>query len=133
MYTFFVKNSRKVARTLDLVAPTPPGCQNRDMGLEDEMRAFIKAGLAHHDSTCPMPAKAILMNPANLELFGWDEIFGVPVQADDRVAPKRFRIHCDGSAFGIEDAVEAFASEPAPSEPVEVPSGPVEVPAGPTA
>ncbi len=103
------------------------------MGLEDEMRAFIKAGLAHHDSTCPMPAKAILMNPANLELFGWDEIFGVAVEADERVAPKRFRIHCDGSAFGVEDAVEAFASAPAPAEPVEVPAGPVEVPAGPTA
>lgn len=103
------------------------------MSLEEEMKAFVKAGLAHHDSTCPMPAQAILLNPGNLELFGWDELFGVPVQPDDRVAPKRFRILCEGSAFGIEDAVEAFAENPAPAQPVEVPSGPVEVPAGPTA
>ena len=84
------------------------------MGLEEEMKAFVKAGLAHHDSTCPMPAQAILLNPGNLELFGWTELFGVPVKPDDRVAPKRFRILCDGSAFGVEDAVEAFATETVP-------------------
>jgi len=103
------------------------------MALEEEMKAFVKAGLAHHDSTCPMPAQAILLNPGNLELFGWTELFGVPVKPDDRVAPKRFRILCDGSAFGIEDAVEAFATETVPADPVEVPAGPVETPAGPTA
>ena len=101
------------------------------MGLEDEMRAFVKAGLAHHDSTCPMPAKAILLNPANLELFGWTELFGIPVEPDPRVQPKRFRIHCDGSAFGIEDAVEAFAEAPVTPLEVPVPAGPAELPDGP--
>lgn len=104
------------------------------MGLEEEMQAFVKAGLAHHDSTCPMPAKAILLNPANHELFGWDEMFGVPVVPDERVQPKRFRIHCDGSAFGIEEALEAF--QEAPVEPLVVPvgpGGPQEMPDGPFA
>ena len=101
------------------------------MGLEEEMRAFVKAGLAHHDSTCPMPAKAILLNPGNLELFGWDELFGVPVEADERVAPKRFRIHCDGSAFGIEEAMEAFVEAPVQPLEVAIPAGPAEVPSGP--
>ncbi len=104
------------------------------MGLEEEMKAFVKAGLAHHDSTCPMPAKAILLNPANHELFGWDEMFGIPVVPDDRVQPKRFRIHCDGSAFGIEEALEAF--QEAPVEPLAVPvgpGGPEEAPDGPFA
>src|SRR3982074_1057912 len=67
--------------------------------LEAEMLAFIRRGLDHHNSSCPMPARAILLNPGNCELFGWDELWGVPVLADERVAPKRFRIDCDGSAL----------------------------------
>jgi len=86
--------------------------------LEAEMLAFIRRGLDHHNATCPMPAQAILLNPGNHELFGWDELWGVPVVADDRVAPKRFRIQCDGSAFGIEEEVaEAITRE----EPIELP------------
>lgn len=90
------------------------------------MLAFIRGGLDHHNATCPMPAQAILLNPGNHELFGWDELWGIPVIPDDRVPPKRFRIQCDGSAFGIEDEVEALTSEPAaaPAGPVEIPSVP---------
>jgi hypothetical protein len=65
-----------------------------------------------------MPARAILLNPGNHELFGWDELWGVPVLPDDRVAPQRFRIDCDGSAFGIEDEV---AEEAKRLEPIEAP------------
>ncbi len=92
------------------------------------MLAFIRGGLDHHNATCPMPAEAILLNPGNHELFGWDELWGIPVLPDDRVAPKRFRIQCGGSAFGIEEEVEALTSEPARGDPVEVPAGPAEVP-----
>ena len=82
------------------------------------MLAFIKVGLDHHASTCPLTPKAILLNPANHELFGWDELWGIPVLPDDRVAPKRFRIDCDGSAFGIEEEVaDAIATQ----EPLQVP------------
>ncbi|MFN8174626.1 MAG: hypothetical protein U0T02_06115 [Solirubrobacteraceae bacterium] len=96
------------------------------MSLEAEMLAFIRGGLDHHNATCPMPAQAILLNPGNHELFGWDELWGIPVIPDDRVPPKRFRIQCDGSAFGIEEEVEALSSEPAiaPGAPLEVPIAP---------
>ena len=93
--------------------------------LEAEMLAFIRRGLDHHNQSCPMPAQAILLNPGNHELFGWDELWGIPVIADDRVAPKRFRIQCDGSAFGIEDEVEQAIAEQAPAgEPLVAPAGP---------
>jgi hypothetical protein len=89
--------------------------------LEAEMLEFIRRGLDHHAQTCPLAPKAILLNPGNHELFGWDELWGIPVLADDRVAPKRFRIDCDGSAFGIEaELQEAVGAQ----EPLVVPAGP---------
>jgi hypothetical protein len=95
--------------------------------LEAEMLAAIRQGLDQHNSSCPMPAKAILLNPGNYELFGWDELWGIPVQADDRVAPRRFRIDCDGSAFGIEDELQQEIAELRPIEqPLVVPVGPRE-------
>jgi hypothetical protein len=89
--------------------------------LEAEMLEFVRRGLDHHAQSCPLAPKAILLNPGNHELFGWDELWGIPVLADDRIAPKRFRIDCDGSAFGIEaeigDAIEI-------AQPLVVPAGP---------
>lgn len=92
--------------------------------LEAEMLAFIRAGIDHHNQTCPMTPRAILLNPANHELFGWDELWGIPVLPDERVAPKRFRIDCDGSAFGIEDEVQEAIGADQPGEPLIVPTGP---------
>ena len=89
--------------------------------LEAEMLAFIRRGLDHHASTCPMAPRAILLNPGNYELFGWEELWGVPVLPDDRIAPKRFRIDCDGSAFGIEEEV---ADVIAAQEPLVIPAYP---------
>ncbi len=90
--------------------------------LEAEMLEFIRRGVDHHAETCPMAPRAILLNPGNHELFGWDELWGIPVLPDDRVAPKRFRIDCDGSAFGIESEVaEMIRTE----QPVELPMAPV--------
>ena len=34
----------------------------------------------------------VLLNPANHALLAWDEIFGMPVLADDRVPPMRCRL-----------------------------------------
>jgi hypothetical protein len=98
------------------------------MSLEAKMLENIVAGLAHHDATCPMPARAVLLNPGNFELFGWDEVKGVPVEPSDSVAPERFRIDCSGSASGIEDALEDFIVTPR-ELPVESPAVPVPVPA----
>ena len=76
-----------------------------------------------------MTPRAILLNPGNHELFGWDELWGIPVLPDERVAPKRFRIDCDGSAFGIEEEVaDAIATQ----TPVETPAEqPLVLPTGP--
>jgi hypothetical protein len=89
--------------------------------LEAEMLAHVRRGLDHHASSCPLAPRAILLNPGNYELFGWDELWGIPVLPDDRVAPKRFRIDCDGSAFGIEDEIE---QEIKGGEPLVVPAYP---------
>jgi hypothetical protein len=94
------------------------------MSLETEMIANIRAGLAHHDATCPMPARAILLNAGNYELFGRDELFGLPLEPRDDIPPKRFRIDCPGSAYGIEDEVEDFIEEEAPLVVPSVPGDP---------
>ena len=70
---------------------------------------------------------AILLNPVDHQLIGWDELWGLPVISDDRVPTKRVRIQCDGSAFGIEDEVaDAVAREQPVEVPVVVPVGPGE-------
>ncbi|HEX2016288.1 MAG TPA: hypothetical protein VGN69_06300 [Solirubrobacteraceae bacterium] len=93
--------------------------------LEAKMLAAIRAALDHHNGTCPMPARAVLLNPQTHEQFGWDELWGVPVVPDDRVAPQRFRIDCDGSAFGIEEELAQTADTGVPAErPLVVPVGP---------
>jgi hypothetical protein len=91
------------------------------MGFEAEMQTRIAAGLAHHNATCPMPARAILLNTGNYELCGWTELFGLPVEPRDDIPPKRFRIDCSGSAYGIENEIaEAVEEEmPAPVIPRE--------------
>lgn len=83
----------------------------------------VVLGLKHHAATCPVAPRAVLLNPGNYELFGWDEIMGVPVEPSDQVLPERFRIACDGSANGIEEAVEQFMEQPV-EVPQVVPVGP---------
>lgn len=87
----------------------------------------VVLGIKHHAASCPLPPRAVLLNPGNHELFGWDEIMGVPVEPSDQVAPERFRIDCEGSANGIEEALEVFAPSP-----VEVPQVVPVGPSGPT-
>ena len=89
----------------------------------------IRAAIEQHNQSCPVPANAILLNPVDHELMGWDELWGLPVLADDRVPTKRVRIQCDGSAFGIEDEVEQVIAAQEPIEvPLVVPVGPDELP-----
>ena len=93
------------------------------MDLESEMIARIRIGLDHHNATCPMPARAILLNSGNYELFGRTELFGLPVEPRDDIPPKRFRIDCSGSAYGIEEEIAEAIGEEVPLEPVTRPSG----------
>src|SRR5262249_50866978 len=96
----------------------------RGMSLEAKMLEKIVEGLSRHDQSCPMPAQAILVSHFDRERFDWDEVKGVPVQASDDVQPERFRIQCDGSANGIEDAVQEFLEMPQ-QIPLESPAQPV--------
>jgi hypothetical protein len=88
------------------------------VSLEAEMLAHIRAGVAHHNASCPMPARAILLNSGNYELFGWDELFGLPVEPRDEIPPKRFRIDCPGSAYGIEEEIAEAIGEEVPARAV---------------
>lgn len=47
-----------------------------------------------HADDCDRPPNAILLNPANYDLIGWDEALGLPVLPDPRVPADKFRIHC---------------------------------------
>jgi hypothetical protein len=82
------------------------------VSLEAEMLARIQLGVEHHNATCPMPARAILMNTGNYELFGWTELFGLPIEPRDDVPPERFRIDCPGSAWKLEEEMEDAIGEP---------------------
>ena len=94
---------------------------------ETKNLAAIRQALDAHNNSCPVPAKAILLNPVDHELMGWDELWGLPVLADDRVPTKRVRIDCDGSAYGIEDEIAEAIAQETPSElPVVIPAGPRE-------
>jgi hypothetical protein len=94
---------------------------------ESKNLAAIRQALDAHNASCPVPAKAILLNPVDHELMGWDELWGLPVLADDRVPTKRVRIDCDGSAYGIEDEVAEAIAQQAPAEqPLVIPIGPRE-------
>ena len=96
-------------------------------GFESKNLAAIRAALDQHNADCPVPGNAILLNPVDHELMGWDELWGLPVIADERVPTKRVRIQCDGSAFGIEDQVADAVSREEPAEmPVVIPVGPGE-------
>jgi hypothetical protein len=94
---------------------------------ESKNLAAIRQALDSHNASCPVPAKAILLNPVDHELMGWDELWGLPVLPDDRVPAKRVRIDCDGSAYGIEDEVEEAIAQQTPAEtPIVIPAGPRE-------
>lgn len=82
--------------------------------------ARIRAALDHHNSTCPVPAKAILLNPVDHGLLLCDELWGLPVQADDRVPVKRIRIACDGSAWECEKELAELVSNGASDDPSQV-------------
>jgi hypothetical protein len=62
--------------------------------LQIEMLLNTRAALDEHDKTCDSEAKAILLNPGNFDLIGWNEVFGLPVLPDDRVEPMRARVLC---------------------------------------
>lgn len=67
----------------------------------------IRAAWEAHAAECEQAPKAILLNPGNHELIGWDEVLGLPVLPDERVEPKRFLLVCGtgGGGYCAEGAV----------------------------
>jgi hypothetical protein len=63
----------------------------------------IRVGLDRHNENCPAPARAILLNPVDHQLMGFNNLWGVPVLPDDSVPVKRVQIDCEGSAERIEE------------------------------
>lgn len=72
----------------------------------------IRVGIDRHNSMCPIPAEAILMNPIDCRLMDHVRLWGVPVLPDPSVPTKRFRIQCTGSAESIEDELEVYLGGP---------------------
>lgn len=68
----------------------------------------IRVGIDRHNSECPVPAEAILMNPVDCQLMDHPRLWGVPVLPDPSVPTKRVRIRCEGSAENIEDELEVY-------------------------
>jgi hypothetical protein len=67
---------------------------------EIEMLATIRAELDRHGDECSRKPKAILLNPANHELLGWDEVLGLPILPSDRAEPMRARLVCGTGRAG---------------------------------
>ena len=82
---------------------------------------MIQAGVQHHNRTCRVPAKAILMHPTEHVKLGVEKLWGLPICADERVRLGRFRIDCEGSAWRVEDELELYTQQLLPATPLERP------------
>jgi len=65
------------------------------------MLLSIRSAIDEHAENCHREAKAILLNPGNFDLIGWDEVLGLPVLPDERVGPMRARILCGTGIGGV--------------------------------
>lgn len=63
------------------------------------MLQHLELAWATHARDCEQRPHAILLNPGNHKLIGWDEVFGLPVLPDERVQPKRLLLVC-GAGYG---------------------------------
>jgi hypothetical protein len=89
----------------------------------------IRAGVDDHNHKCRVPARAILLNPADHAKLEVDSLWGLPVLADERQRARFFRVDCEGSAWRIEEELETLTGPPNVAEPaVEPPLTPVERP-----
>jgi hypothetical protein len=89
----------------------------------------IRAGVDDHNRKCRVPARAILLNPADHAKLEVRLLWGLPVLADKRQRSGFFRVDCEGSAWRIEEELATFTRPPDIAEPaVEPPLRPVERP-----
>lgn len=71
----------------------------------------IRSAVDHHNGTCPIPARAILLHPVEHGRLGVTSLWGLAVCADERVRIGHFRIDCGGSAWGVEDELLAYVGQ----------------------
>jgi hypothetical protein len=88
----------------------------------------IQAGVQHHNRTCGVPARAILMHPTEHAKLGVEKLWGLPICADERVRLGRFRIDCEGSAWRVEDELELYTQQLLTATPPTLPATPLERP-----
>jgi hypothetical protein len=81
--------------------------------------ARMRRALEHHNIKCPLPADSFSLNPIDFDLLGYTNLWGVPVEPDDSVATRSFRLECEGSASAIEDALEEWTAEESPHKDVD--------------
>jgi hypothetical protein len=78
----------------------------------------ISRAIDQHNSSCPFPAVAVMMNPFEVERLGWDTMRGLPIRPDPEVGTGSFRILCGGDEGGSgveeEEVVEAVSREVVP-------------------
>lgn len=76
----------------------------------------ISRAIDQHNSHCPFPAVAVLMNPFEVERLGWESIRGLPIRPDGEIGTGSFRILCGGDEGGLEEeeTVEAVSRDVVP-------------------
>lgn len=70
------------------------------MDYEIELLATVRQVLDRHAAACNQRPKAILLNPGNHELLGWDEFLGLAVLPDPRVEPMKAALLCGERGWG---------------------------------
>jgi hypothetical protein len=87
-----------------------------EVGAEEEARRrreeimnlkVICRSIDAHNESCEFPLARVVMSPLEVVRLDWDEIKGVPVQADERKVNGKFWIVC---------SAETHSSEKAPGE-----------------
>ena len=68
----------------------------------------LRSALDGHNSWCPVPARAILLNPVDHALLGFDDLWGVAVIPDERVRVKGIQLDCEASAWDCEAEIETL-------------------------
>ena len=82
------------------------------MNAEAKNLERISTTIDEHNAECAYPAKAVVMNPYEVERLGWDTIRGLPILSDPAMGSGMFRLICDADTLDLEESVEAVSSQP---------------------
>ncbi len=97
--------------THDQVSSATPAAQRPVTDWTRKIVVGLRASLDNHNAKCPVPASAFLLHPTDHGLLDMKTLWGIPIQADDRVPVKRMRLRCPATAADIEDEIAEHLSE----------------------